>query len=216
MDPRTGEPAGRVDPLVRARSVDLGVRTEAVPSLQLALSAFALELDSELVFIGDAGGTEASRPSRRTGLEVQSFWRPRPWLSIDVDAAFSRGRFMDEDPVGDRIPGSIESALAAGVSVENIRNVFGGVRLRWFGPRPLIEDGGVESSSTTLVNGRIGYAFANGLRLSLEGFNLLDETVSDIEYFYESRLPDEAEAVEDIHFHPAEPRSVRLVAEWRY
>lgn len=219
VDPRTGEAVGRVDPLVRARSADLGVRTEVVPSLQLALSAFSLELDSELIFIGDAGGTEASRPSRRTGLELQSFWRPRPWLTVDADAAFSRGRFENEDPAGDRIPGSIESALAAGVSVEDLpglRNVFGGVRLRYFGPRPLIEDGSVESEPSTLVNGRIGYAFANGLRVAVDGFNLLDEAASDIEYFYESRLPGEAEAVEDIHFHPAEPRSVRLVVEWRY
>lgn len=216
VDPRTGEPVGRVDPLVRARSADLGVRTEAVPNLQLAATAFALELDSELVFVGDAGGTEAGRPSRRTGVELQSFWRPRAWLSIDADAALSRGRFTDDDPTGDRIPGSIETAVSAGVSVEDLRNVFGSLRLRYFGPRPLIEDGTVESSSSTLLNGRLGYAFPNGLRLALEGFNLLDEEASDIEYLYESRLPGEAEPVQDIHFHPAEPRSVRLVVEWRH
>ena len=55
----------------------------------------------------------------------------------------------------------------------------------------------------------------DGNSLALEGFNLLDEEASDIEYLYESRLPGEAEPVEDIHFHPAEPRSVRLVVEWR-
>ncbi|HWM89779.1 MAG TPA: TonB-dependent receptor [Thermoanaerobaculia bacterium] len=214
VDPRTGEPVGRVDPLVRARSADLGVRTEAVENLQLAATAFALELDSELVFIGDAGGTEASRPSRRTGVELQSFWRVRPWLSIDADAGLSRGRFTDEDPVGDRIPGSIERAVSAGISFE--QDVFASLRLRYFGPRPLIEDGSVESSASTLVNGRLGYAFGNGLRVALEGFNLLDEEASDIEYLYESRLPGEAEAVEDVHFHPAEPRSVRLVVEWRH
>jgi hypothetical protein len=67
-----------------------------------------------------------------------------------------------------------------------------------------------------LVNGILGYDLGKGLRLVLEGFNLLDEQVSDIDYLYESRLPGEPEAVEDIHFHPAEPRSARLVLEWRY
>jgi outer membrane receptor protein involved in Fe transport len=215
VDPRTGEPMGRVDPLVRARSADLGVRTEAIPDLQLAATAFALELDSELIFVGDAGGTEASRPSRRTGIELQTFWRPRSWLSIDADAALSRGRFTDGDPADDRIPGSIETAVSAGISVEDLHRVFGSLRLRYFGPRPLIEDGSVESSASALVNGRLGYAFPNGLRLALEGFNLLDEDASDIEYLYESRLPGEAAPVEDVHFHPAEPRSVRLVVEWR-
>jgi hypothetical protein len=216
VDPRTGEPIGRVDPLVRAKSADVGVRTEAVPGLQAAITAFGLDLDSELIFIGDAGGTEASRPSRRTGIELQSSWRPRPWLSIDADAALSHARFTDEDPVGDRIPGAIRTAVAAGVSLEGLGNVFGSLRLRYFGPRPLVEDGSIESSSSTLVNGTLGYAFGNGLRVALEGFNLLDEEASDIDYFYESRLPGEAAPVEDVHFHPAEPRSARLVVEWRF
>jgi outer membrane receptor protein involved in Fe transport len=216
VDPRTGEPVERVDPLVRAKSADFGFRTGLIPGVQTAVTLFGLELDSELVFIGDAGGTEASRPSRRTGVEVQTFWRPLPWLSIDADLALSRGRFTDSDPVGDHIPGAIETAVAAGLSVEDLGNLFGSLRLRHFGPRPLIEDDSVRSEATTLVNGRLGYAFPHGLRLALEVFNLFDERASDIEYFYESRLPGEAGPVEDVHFHPAEKRSFRLTTEWRF
>ncbi|HEX2223722.1 MAG TPA: TonB-dependent receptor [Thermoanaerobaculia bacterium] len=216
VDPRTGEPLQRVDPLVRAKSADFGVRTEVVPELQLAATVFSLELDSELVFIGDAGGTEASRPSRRTGIEIQSFYRPLPWLTFDADLALSRGRFTDDDPAGDRIPGAIERALAAGVSVEDLGNLFGSLRLRHFGPRPLIEDDSVRSDSSILVNARLGYELASGLRLAAEVFNLFDEEANDIEYFYESRLPGEADPVEDVHFHPAEPRAFRLVAEWSF
>ncbi|MFP5288369.1 MAG: TonB-dependent receptor, partial [Thermoanaerobaculia bacterium] len=216
VDPRTGEPAGRVDPLVRARTADLGVRTEVLPGLQTAVTAFVLELDSELVFVGDAGLTEASRPSRRAGVELQTFWRPRPWLSLDADLAFSRGRFTDEASEGDHIPGSIETAAALGLSVDNLGPWFGSLRLRHFGPRPLIEDDSVRSRASTLVNSRLGHDFAHGLSLALEVFNLFDEEASDIEYFYESRLPGEAEPVEDIHFHPAEKRTARLVMEWRF
>jgi hypothetical protein len=100
--------------------------------------------------------------------------------------------------------------------VEGLGNAFGALRVRHFGPRPLVEDGSVRSRASTLVNGILGYDFGNGLRLAVEAFNLLDEKASDIDYFYESRLPGEAEPVEDIHFHPAEPRSARLVIEWRY
>jgi outer membrane receptor protein involved in Fe transport len=216
VDPGTGEAARRVDPLVRARGADLGVRTALLPGLQTAVTVFVLDLDSELVFVGDAGGTDASRPSRRTGIELQSFFRPRPWLALDADLALSRGRFTDDDPAGDRIPGSIERAVSAGVSVEDLRNAFGSLRVRYFGPRPLVEDDSVRSDSSTLLNARLGYRFSNGLSLALEVFNLLDETVSDIDYFYESRLRGEAEPVEDRHFHPAEKRSARLAMEWRF
>ena len=44
---------------------------------------------------------------------------------------------------------------------------------------------------------------------AMERLNLLDAEVSDIDYFFESRLQDEPEPVEDIHFHAAIPRSFR-------
>jgi outer membrane receptor protein involved in Fe transport len=215
VDPKTGDPVQRVNPLVRAQSVDVGVRTSAVPNFQTSATVFLLDLDSELIFVGDAGATEASRPSRRTGIELQNFYRPLPWLSIDADLSLSRARFTDSDPAGEHIPGAIERALSAGVSFENLKNSFGSLRVRYFGPRPLIEDASIRSKASTLVNARLGYNFPAGLSLALEVFNLLDEKASDIDYFYESRLRGEPEGVEDIHFHPAEKRSARLVAQWK-
>jgi outer membrane receptor protein involved in Fe transport len=87
------------------------------------------------------------------------------------------------------------------------------VRLRHFGPRPLIEDNSVESRQTSIVNGELGYKFSEQLRLTAEGFNLFDAEVSDIDYFFESRLRDEPEPVEDIHCHAAIPRSFRLALQ---
>jgi outer membrane receptor protein involved in Fe transport len=155
-------------------------------------------------------GTTAAGIPPSTGIELQNFYHPLPWLSIDADLALSRARFTNSDPAGDHIPGAIERAVLAGVSFENLGNAFGSLRVRYFGPRPLIEDASVRSQASTVVNARFGYNFPAGLSLALEVFNLLDETVSDIDYFYESRLQGEPGAVEEVHFHPAEKRSARL------
>ncbi len=217
VDPKTGDPLRRVDPLVRAKSFDLGVRTNALRGLQTTISLFALDLDSELLFVGDAGNTEASRPSRRIGVELANFWRVRPWLSIDADLSLSRGRFRDDAPEGDRIPGAIERVAAIGVTLTDTKGLSASVRLRCFGPRDLIEDGSVRSRSSSLVNARVAYLFGSRLEVGLELLNALDAQASDIDYFYASRLPGEpAEGVEDRHFHPAEKRSARLTAEWRF
>ena len=89
--------------------------------------------------------------------------------------------------------------------------LFGSVRVRHFGPRPLIEDASVSSKSTTLWNGEIGYRLSNKARIVFEMFNLFDSKVSDIDYFYTSRLPGEAlDGVDDVHTHPALPRSARV------
>ncbi len=84
------------------------------------------------------------------------------------------------------------------------------MRVRYFGPRALIEDNSVRSKRTTLVNGELGYQLLPRLRLNVQVFNMFNAEVSDIDYYFTSRLPGEPLAgVDDIHFHPAVPRTVR-------
>jgi outer membrane receptor protein involved in Fe transport len=91
------------------------------------------------------------------------------------------------------------------------------MRVRYFGPRPLIEDNSVRSRPTALVNGRVGYNFDNGISLSLDVLNLTNAQADQITYFYTSRLPGEAaDGVADRHFHPVEPTAVRLTLAGRF
>jgi hypothetical protein len=101
--------------------------------------------------------------------------------------------------------------ISGGLIVEPRQPIFGSVRVRHFGPRPLIEDDSVRSNGTTLWNGEFGYRVSHRARIVLEVFNLFDSSVSDIDYFYTSRLPGESlDGVDDVHTHPALPRSVRV------
>ena len=217
VDPTSGETAQRVQPLVRAKGAEIGFRTTFLAGFQASLSLFALDIDSELIFVGDGGSTEASRPSHRRGIEWASFYRAKEWLTVDLDATLADAEFSDDDPAGHEIPGAIRQTVAAGISIGKGHGAFGGLRWRYFGSAPLIEDDSVRSSPSSLLNGRLGYGFANGLSLQLDVFNLLDRRDSDIQYFYASRLPGEPlDGVEDIHLHPMERRSARLLATWRF
>jgi outer membrane receptor protein involved in Fe transport len=211
IDPATGAPAQRVTPLARARGAEVGVRSVRIPHLQTSLAVWTLGLDSELIFIGDAGNTEAGRPSRRHGVEWTTYYAPTPWLTFDGDLSLSRARFTDVDPAGDVIPGAVSTVVQAGVAVDGVKNLFGSLRWRYFGPRALIEDDSVRSKGTSLVNLEAGYRLSRGWRVAVDVFNLLDAKHSDIDYFYTSRLPGEpAGGVDDIHLHPALPRTARL------
>ena len=98
-----------------------------------------------------------------------------------------------------------------GLTVKDIGRWYGGFNLRYFGPRPLVEDNSVRSSSTTLAAARIGYQFTNRTRLTLDSFNLFNRQASEIDYDYQSRLKGEmADGASDIEFHPVEPRTARL------
>jgi outer membrane receptor protein involved in Fe transport len=217
VDPSTGEPAERVTPLVRATGGEIGIRTVAFPRTQLTLTLWTLALDSELLFVGDAGTTEASRPSRRTGVEATAYFRPFDWLTLDGDVALSRARFSDIDPAGTRIPGSAGAVVSAGVSVSEYKRVSGSARLRYFGPRPLIEDDSVRSNATSLLNAQASYRLGTHTRVIVDAFNVFNRKASDIDYFYTSRLPGEPQGgIADIHLHPTLPRSFRVSLEFGF
>jgi outer membrane receptor protein involved in Fe transport len=87
VDPASGDPVDQVDLLVAAEGAELGARLEK-DDFNTTLSLFALEVDSELVFVGDAGTTEPNQATRRFGIEVAAFgrqptgwwWTPAPHL----------------------------------------------------------------------------------------------------------------------------------------
>ena len=209
IDPATGLPADSVDPIVRTYGFELGARTEIIPDVVSTLSLFYLHSDSELIYVGDAGASEAGPATERFGVEWATYWTPTDWLMVDNELTVSEGRLLDVGP-DDEISGTVPVTMNTGITIGEEEGFFGSLRSRFFSPRPLIEDGSVESRISWQLNGRIGYR-KDDWQLSLDVLNILDRDDNDIEYFYASRLPGEAAAgVEDIHLHPAEPRTVRL------
>ena len=217
VDPTDGiTPAAPVDPLVKALGYEVGLRTAIIPQLQLATSLWYLELDSELLFVGDGGATEPSRASEREGLEIGVFYAPFDWVIVDADLAWTRARYSDPDPAGDRIPNAVESVASLGMSINRDDSWFGGARVRYFGPAPLIEDNSARSNSTLVVNLEAGYHVTPSFSVVATVFNVLDADDNDITYYYESQLRSESAPVADYHFHPVEPRTVRVAATLRF
>ena len=208
--------AEKVRPLARTRGAELGLRTEPRAGWHSTLALWQLELASELLFVGDAGTTEPSRPSRRWGVEWSNRYLVNRWLALDADLAWSQARFTDSKPAGDRVPGAAGSTANLGVTVDALGLWSGALRLRYVGPRPLVADDTVRSADSVLLNLRVGYRLNARTRLALDVYNLLDRRASDIEYWYPSQLAGEGSAVEDRHLHPVEPRSLRLTLAHRF
>lgn len=203
-------PVEKVPALVRSKGEEIGIRTEAIPNLQSSLSLWRLKLASELVFAGDAGTTEASRPSLRRGIEWSNRYIPKPWLIVDLDLSLSHAEFTDSDPAGNHIPGAIDKVASFGVSMKDLGPWSGSVFMRYFGPHPLIEDNSQVAGSSLIWSARATYKFDTRTQLSLDVLNLFDRKANDIEYYYASQLKTETVSVNDHHFHPAEPRTFRV------
>ncbi len=215
IDPNSGAPVEQVDPLVASTGAEVGFRTFRDDKLNLSASLWYLELDSELLFVGDAGLTEPTRPSRRYGIELPVYYQLGHWV-LDLELALTKSRYVDDDPAGDEIPGSIERVIAAGVAMQYPNGIYGSLRARHFGDRPLTEDGVVRSEKSTVLSMLLGYR-RGSLDFRVEALNLLDAEDQDIAYYYASRLAGEpVEGVEDVHLHPMEPRTVRASITWNF
>ena len=218
--PSTLLPGTRVTPLTRAQGIDLGVRTETIPHLQSTATLWGLDLKSEEVFDGDTAETVPSGPSRRYGVEFANYYTPTGWLTIDADYSISRAYFTDHEAAGNYVPESVQDVFEAGVTIHDpleMKGLFGSIRVRYFGPRPLTQDDSVKSNSSTIVNAEVGYQIDPSWTLRVDILNLLNTKTNDIEYYYTSRLPGEpAAGVADIHLHPAEPLEIRASLTARF
>jgi outer membrane receptor protein involved in Fe transport len=105
----------------------------------------------------------------------------------------------------------VATVISGGATLDSLHNVYGSVRLRYFGPRALIEDNSVRSKATSLMNLEAGYKLARHVKIGVDVFNVFNAADSDIDYYYASRLPGEpADGVNDIHLHPTLPRTARV------
>jgi hypothetical protein len=206
-----GDPATRLSAsplLVRTKGVETGVRTRIVSGLDSSLSLFLLDQDSEIVFVGDAGDTEASRPSRRYGVEWTNRYRPLSWLDVDADLAVTHARFQGYDgeqadlyaslagfpqaqignAPGNYIPNAPAMVASAGITLGEKTGPFAALRWRYLASSPLTEDNAFRSPATSIFNGRIGYRNADGWRIQLDVLNLLNTKANQITYAYGSLL----------------------------
>ena len=201
-------PIGASPLLVRTKGAEVGVRTKVIPGLDSSVSVFILDQASEIVFQGDAGDTEASRPSQRYGVEWTNKYQPTSWLTFDGDVALSHARFVGFDTEqaelyaslagfpqaqignapGNYIPNAPAIVASAGITIGEKTGWFETLRWRYLGVSPLTEDNAFRSPPTSIFNARIGYRFENGWRIQLDVLNLLNTQANQITYAYGSLI----------------------------
>jgi len=202
-------PTDRLEPaplLVPTQGAEIGVRTKVIEGLNSSIAIFGLDASSENLFVGDAGTTEPSRPTRRIGIEWTNDYRPVSWVDLEADLAVTRSRFLGYDygqadafysltgypqaqignAPGNYVPGAPNVVGTINLTLGEKTGWFGGLGYRYFGVRPLTEDNAFRSPATGLLNARVGYNFDNGWRIQLDAFNITNSRSDQITYAYGS------------------------------
>ena len=161
---------------------EAGARFE-IGAMKITTAYWWLNLDSELIFVGDSNSVEPRGGSRREGYEATVFWRPIEWLGIDAVYTGSKARYVD-NPDGRYIEGSVEHAGQIGLSAVKDR-WEASLRVRYLGPYALLPDNSERASAETSVNLRGAYEFGRAT-VYADLLNVFDEEGKDIVYFYEA------------------------------
>ncbi len=209
IDPVSQQNAEKVDLLVKSEGAELGLRFADDQNVNLSAALWWLTLDSELLFVGDAGNTEPSDASKRYGLELSAYYWINERFSLDMEASFTHSR-LNINSDKNYIEGAVPVVASAGLNWHISQMWQSSFRVRHIGKRTLSDSGDIRSEPLTVVNSAISYKQTHW-KVDFELLNLFDSTDHDIDYYYASRLPGEpAQGVEDNHFHPIEPRTARL------
>jgi outer membrane cobalamin receptor len=225
----------RLPLLVQAYGAEVGLRTTAIDHLQSTVSLWYLHNNSELYFDGvdaDDGQTTAILdPTRRYGIEWSNYYTPFKGITADFDFADSWAYFENPASVAQNVDNyggtlvneAIHLSFSGGVTYSDPTDSWDAtLRVRYFGPRPLVSDGSITSRSTQLVNLGLGWNLNRRWRLTCDVLNLLNRKDHDIDYVYASaNTPAEGAAVakliaaggtptDEDHFHPVEPFELRI------
>lgn len=200
--------------LPRASSLELGARTTWVDGT-VAIALWGLDLESETVFVGDEGTTEASGRTRRVGVDLEARQRLTPWLWADGDLNVSRGRFRDLPAGENLIPLAPVRTATAGLTVRDAGPASGGLRMRHVASRAASEDGAVRALGFTVWELHAEVRVRDA-RVFLTVDNLFGIAWNEAQFATTSRLPGEAEGVTELHYTPGAPRSLQAGIAYRF
>lgn len=194
--------------LVPATTYEVGTRLRPWRPLVLTAAAYRIDLDSELVWSGDAGTTEPSAATTRLGLEFGGRLNWNRWLFGDFDLTLNRATYRANAGNGGAVALAPTRTLSAGLGARAPFGTFGALRVRHVGERPATEDGSLVAEGFTLVDAQVGHRF-RAFEATLDVQNLFNAEWREVQFATESQLRGEPKPVTEVNFTPGWPITVR-------
>ncbi|MGJ8592373.1 MAG: TonB-dependent receptor [Aquaticitalea sp.] len=203
------------DVLPRAYGLDLGDIWKPTPKLVVNTTLWYLFLEQEFVYVGDAGIVEPSGKTERYGLDFGFRYQFNDWLFLDTDMTLTHARSTEEPDGQNYIPLAPDFTMAGGLSVNNLNGFSGGLRYRYIDDRPANEDNSIVAEGYFVSDFNVNYSFKN-VTLGLVIENLFDTDWNETQFATESRLQNELEPVEEIHFTPGTPFFIKGTIAYKF
>ncbi len=204
-----------LDILPGAYGVDLGFIWKPTPEMLLNTAIWHLFLEQEFVYVGDAGIVEPSGRTQRQGIDISFRYQPLNSFYWNLDANYTYARSIDEESGQDFIPLAPDLTLLSGINYKHDSGFYSGANVRYLKNRPANEDNSIVAYGFTVVDLNVGYQW-NKIEFGVQIQNLFDTDWNEAQFATESRLFDESEPVEEIHFTPGTPFFAKGMIQYNF
>ena len=191
--------------LPRATGAEVGATFKAGPRVLLNVALWGLDLQNELVYVGDEGIVEITGRTRRVGTDFAVRAQFTDRLYFDADVNYNHGRLRDEPESANRIPLAPTFTSTGGITYRSVRGFSGALRYRALDSRPANEDNSITARGYGLLDAVASYTTAR-FQVGFTIENLLNREWNEAQFATQSRLPGEAaDGVEELHYTPGTP-----------
>lgn len=190
--------------LPTAIGTDIGTIWKPFPKLIVNSALWYLFLEQEFVYVGDAGIIEPSGKSKRMGADLGLRYQLNDWLYFDADANYTYARSIDEPKGQNYIPLAPDFTTTGGLSFQKVNGFSGGMRYRYLKNRPANEDNSIVAKGYFVSDLNLNYQYKK-INFGVSVENIFNTEWNETQFATESRLQNELESVEEIHFTPGTP-----------
>nr|WP_298994822.1 TonB-dependent receptor plug domain-containing protein [uncultured Polaribacter sp.] len=201
--------------LPRAYGVDFGNIWKPTKNIVINTAAWYLFSEEEFVYVGDAGIVEPSGKSERFGLDLGLRYQLSDKIYFDTDATITRARSLEEVSGQDYIPLAPNFTMSGGLSFNNLGKFSGGIRYRYLADRAANEDNSIVAEGYFVSDFNINYNLKD-ITFGIAVENLFDVDWNETQFATESRLRNEANPVEEIHFTPGTPFFAKATITYKF
>jgi outer membrane cobalamin receptor len=165
---------------------------------------WGLDLQSELVYVGDEAIVEATGATRRLGGDLSLRWQLTDRFFIDGDLNYSHGRYLGLPKGENFIPLAPSLTSTGGFSYKRSKGLNCSLRYRYLNSRPANQDNSVVAPGYFLLDAVVNYTTPK-FQIGLTAENLLNTKWNQAQFNTLSRLKNESVPVDELHYTPGTP-----------
>lgn len=201
--------------LPTAFGTDFGIIAKPFSKLLLNASLWVLNLEEELVYVGDAAIVEISGRTQRRGIDFGLRYQVSDYLFFDTDLNYTYARSIDAPQGENYIPLAPDFTATAGINTAKYKGFVVGFHYRYLKSRPANEDNSIVAKGYMVSDINLNYEYGN-VTFGLSAENIFNTKWNETQFATESRLQNESQSKEEIHFTPGIPFLLKGKISYRF